>query len=469
MRRLLTITLLLVVLLGTAQLKAKDQTFRIDKTLNFVSTNLKAAVCRDNGNILVVLNELKTADPSYGRIYSILLKRKADGTYAPAKIQMLSPNSGTHVRPSVAYLSQMGMFIVVWDNAGLTLSGGPTKIIGQLVKPKNGKPKKGNFDLVSDNAINLQPIVSNVREKPASAPGAIAEEEIKFMLMWTRYQTTGSAPAEDELYGLHGVPGFSLGKSRVKVDFKLEATIDPRVGHDQYQLSALATSGKFRWRENEDEDGFYLSFSTNGEKQIPDGSVWEYQGFKISGYVKFDVPGNNQSEFVRTKEYWMPEGSHAPDTLLTSPKGVMPALKTAVFISDVGCRKALFEDQKIKQVEDLDFGSTVIQPRTFRIGARITFRAPEANPSAKPVYGYVVAATQDGNVYHQRITDAGKDVKKRKKIFNHGGKLQSFDIWRIRLDDEDALAPKDNDTFILWQKQINNTKHEAWVYFTNMK
>jgi hypothetical protein len=97
--------------------------------------------------------------------------------------------------------------------------------------------------------------------------------------------------------------------------------------------------------------------------------------------------------------------------------------------------------------------------------------APEVdNPPAKPALAHQITASDDGWTYRRKIIAKGKAVGPIKKVFKHKNKLQALIAEAIILGDAQAGPPAQKyNVIIVWQKKINESKHELWAHFLKIK
>jgi hypothetical protein len=101
---------------ATAAVDAADKHL-VSGDLRRLNNFVKIAVNPANGNALVVWAQGNANNNDYGRVYASELTRQQDGSYAVGPYFMVSPNSGSHNRPSVAWLPNAGKYIIAWDTS----------------------------------------------------------------------------------------------------------------------------------------------------------------------------------------------------------------------------------------------------------------------------------------------------------------------------------------------------------------
>lgn len=471
MKKKLSLLLVALFLLTVTGLNARaDETFRVAKALNFISTNLRAVQDPDTGNILVIINELKANDASYGRVDTVLVKRREDGSYSPGKLRILTPAGEWHGRPSGIYLQPSKLFLVVWDTADPTKFGGPSRILGQYIKATNGKPKGGNFDLINDGANNVAPVISHVL--PAATGSRVSfpnvnENNVLFTLVWTRYKPFGTSPADGlDGYGTSLTFGYSDKLPKVRLDVKNILTLKPLQQDGGYQLGTIYEHGNSRIYLR--SDPLSLTITLKGYTQLREGSSFTTRG----------VYDNYLYDFKRKTVtfdwgYELPRDTYTPSGIRTS--GTNDTSMNKLIIADhvqLHIRAFYYEGETLKQEKPLTVkGSQAISAysvngRNTFLWTRQRFAPPNVAPPAKPVRGRLIIAADNGLVYQQRITDGGQNLKKPKKIFRHGNRLESMIAYRINLPDDPAGQ---SDVLILWQRRVTANKHEALAYFTKLK
>lgn len=82
----------------------------------------RIAINPDNGNGLIVWSQGNAKKNTYGRIYAAELTRQTDGSYVVGQPFLISSSKGSNQRPCVAYLKNVGKYLVVWDTSVYDLS-----------------------------------------------------------------------------------------------------------------------------------------------------------------------------------------------------------------------------------------------------------------------------------------------------------------------------------------------------------
>jgi hypothetical protein len=112
--RLFTIvTCVLLTIAGAAF--GLDQSLTVSGSLTKLNRDVKIAVNTKTGDALAVWCQADAGKDNYGRIYAAVLTRNADGSYTAGTPFLVSPNSGSHQRPSVAYNPIGDDYGIVWD------------------------------------------------------------------------------------------------------------------------------------------------------------------------------------------------------------------------------------------------------------------------------------------------------------------------------------------------------------------
>lgn len=470
---------LLCVLSATA-VAMQDQTFRLDPGINLVSTDISAVQDPNTRNILVIFNEVNVNNASYARVHIVFLKHKGDGTYKRKKLWTISPAGSWAGRPHGAYLTGMKRFLVVWDTADPATFGIPSKIVGQLIKANNGKPKGGNFDVVNDGGLNVAPVLARVPEpispSPKSSPADDIEDTIKAILFWNRYDTNDYFG--DNL-GLVYRPVTRVNRNTLGISNMYEWALRPIRFDGGVQLGSIPDNAYTISAELGGGKADYLIGLTY-EDQYRDGSQDSTKGVSslISGVYNPDVGLSLSIEAF----YEFGDNS-------TAQRG--PGIATLSNIPMECEMGSISFDREMHQYNFFRFrggvGDTemtlqekidlVLGGGEIRVAKSLTnYNFQEAPniitfvnnfvPAANETRGHIVAANSDGWVYQQRIKDQTKFKKGPVKIFQHNDKMQSMNVYRI-----DFLGDPGgwNNALILWQRKINNTRHEARAYITKLK
>jgi hypothetical protein len=148
---------------------------------NFV----KIAVNPANGNALVVWAQGNANNNDYGRVYASELTRQQDGSYAVGPYFLVSPDSGCHNRPSVAWLPNAGKYIITWDTSFYDLNeywvlnpftGRPfpaEEVYARTYTPGLGAAGLGEQVQISDSVIELNVVACVIAlGAPPAAPTA---------------------------------------------------------------------------------------------------------------------------------------------------------------------------------------------------------------------------------------------------------------------------------------------------------
>ncbi|MEW6367623.1 MAG: hypothetical protein AB1714_23580 [Acidobacteriota bacterium] len=78
---------------------------------------IRIAVNSVDGSALAVWSQSDARSNERGRIYAAELTRQRDGGYSAGRPFLVSPDSGCHQRPSVAWLEKPRTYLIVWDTA----------------------------------------------------------------------------------------------------------------------------------------------------------------------------------------------------------------------------------------------------------------------------------------------------------------------------------------------------------------
>jgi hypothetical protein len=166
------LTFLLVLFFAVTAISAEKQLVSGD--LKRLNNFVKIVVNPANGNALVVWAQGNANNNDYGRIYASELTRQQDGSYVVGSYFMVSPNSGSHNRPSVAWLPNAGKYIIAWDTSFYDLNElkklekllqrpfPGAEILARTYTPgSGGEAGLGEMLTVNDSAIELN-VVANV-------------------------------------------------------------------------------------------------------------------------------------------------------------------------------------------------------------------------------------------------------------------------------------------------------------------
>ncbi len=94
----------------------------VSGNLKKLNDKVRVAINPADGNALAVWAQGDATNNSYGRVYGTELIRQPDGSYVANAPFLISPDTGSHQRPVVRYLTKAGKYLVAWDTSYYDLS-----------------------------------------------------------------------------------------------------------------------------------------------------------------------------------------------------------------------------------------------------------------------------------------------------------------------------------------------------------
>ena len=164
---ILVIASILFTLVATASLA---QTKLVSGNLKKLNGQCKIAVDPATGNGLIVWSQGNAKDVDYGRIYAAEITRQGEGSYTVGAYLMVSQNSGSNQRPSIAWLPEVGKYLIVWDTSYYDLTEylkpairnnrpfAPTSLLARTYSPGAGLGPITDISLPGYE-VNLTPFV----------------------------------------------------------------------------------------------------------------------------------------------------------------------------------------------------------------------------------------------------------------------------------------------------------------------
>lgn len=443
------------VLLLAAPAAWADQAFKVSRDLGLVSTDLNMIVNPLTGDLYVLITQLDVDNRSYSRVFGSLIRNQPQAmNFAPGTPRLLSADSGWQGRASAIYALSIKRFVVVWDERGVEGPEHASRILGRQVAP-NGKPKGGIATVLDNGDSNDYPQIVDLLDDDCwdDEPPPLAYQ---FYLAWN-----GNRPAGGDDRPTHGLnlAPLRIGRNLIRIEATHVNLLESnKQGAGVGPYPEISSSfGRFR-AGGVGEFGISLS----GTRYVDNGGQYAVQGFNY----RMDIDTDTALAKI-TRRLDTPLGLTVPHSLGVSagPSRWDQLFSVAYNPQTKRLNQMLWQDdqwtdpEEVKIRDFVSFAGQVIRIPTFNRNES----APRAEPAAKPVYGYLVAAASDGWVYAQKITAAGTYLRKPKKIFSHGNALQAMWVYHL---DHDASP---YNTVIFWQKKVSETVHEAWAYFTNLK
>lgn len=431
-----------------------DQTFKVSRDLNLVSTSLNMIINPLTGDLYVLITQLDVDNRSFARVYGALVRYQPQTqNFAPGLPRLLSADAGWQGRATGIFALSIRRYVVVWDERGVEGPEISSRILGRQISA-SGKPKGSIAEVLDNGDSNDYPQIVDLLDDDCwdEEPPPI---NYRFFLAWN-----GNRPAGGDDRPTHGlnIAPITIGKKRISVLDSLRARIESNkdgAGIGPFPES-ISSYGGFR-------AGGAGSFGINlsGTRYIDDGGLYRLQGFSY----RLDVDATSGLASLDTR-LDMPIGLTVPSTIGVAAQSPRWDELFAVACNPTANRlnMLIWQDDSWSNQQEVSLkgfstfaGQVIRAPRFYR---------PESapvSPSAKPVYGHLIAAATDGWVYAQKITADGQFLRKPQKLFSHGNALQAMRVYRI--DREGSPF----NTAILWQKQVSANLHEAWIYFTNLK
>ena len=460
-RKSLAMTTVLLLIFSLSLL-AQSQSLNLSRKLNKIATSQKIAVAPDTGNILIVFNQLDSANASYSRVYSVLLKKKADGSYSKTNPRLISPDSGYHARPTVGYVASKKLFLVFWDNSDPAAPFGQASILGRWIKPKTGKARGGQFIMEGSQNRNVAPVLYMVRGDAGDFNSPPAEDGPFGFLFYTRYPIplAGSPANELDRIGVYysplwesaGIKAPEIG-GEVKID-------DGEISGGYYLTGFYEFGGVSRLMYSNGIDAQYGgTFFGHRQERNPEGSGTITRGFART--VLFDETGLNYSQVARQDfeprtlamaKAFIDENGDQVIYLMVLRTGANDLLTRRITQSTMPESNATLNYTSA-------FSGKQVTQSNFIENVRLRYDYSGKTPApAKPSVAWQISAAKDGWVYKRKIVNTGKPVAGLKKLFTHGNKIQSM-ASKILWYDESAGNRKFN-SIVVWQKKISETKHE---------
>lgn len=469
----LTLVMSTVLILTLGAVVMADKSLSVSKGINFVPTSARVALDPGSGNILIVFTELKANDNSYGRVHAVLLKAQPNGSYKVLKRRLVSPGSGWHGRAYAAYISQKGLFLVVWDTSDPSKGVAPSKIIGRWVKRTNGKPKGGQFDIVSDGKMNVFPVVYPLRDTPVTgtttSPTGVKKEI--GLITWTSYITDAVTPAGK--FDTHGLFTARLDVNAV-AERRDDRNLYPLIIDFGRQLAKKVEWGYASRYQVEGYEKYTIGIVVLGHEDIMYEGQWTTRGFQMSYAWNTET-----SRWQSVSMTYMPARSLTPSK---APLGRSDDRYDIVLSTQVhGKVENFYETIPLDNWNDSTGYtrrySNVLSGKETNYGwvfpAKIDVKFAPPNdvyPAAKPALAHLVAAADDGWTYRRKIIQKGKTVGPLKKVFKHDNKIQALIGRPIFLANgaESAPAQKFN-SIVVWQKKLTETKHQLIAHLFKIR
>lgn len=418
-------TAIVLIFVASLILVGDEKPFSISKSLPKQNTNQRLAVDSDKRNVLVVWGQDDKNDNDYGRVYAAFCKWKK-GSFLVKAPFLLSPTTGRHGKPEVAFDPVNKRFLVAWDTRQIEQDRivNETKIIGRIVN-RSGKPVGPSFTILdqkaNDDRINLCPANSL-----AAPPGGAA-----FLLLWNHDPLDWGKREEVGLYS-------ALLNSSGKIISSIK-----RILKGKYQDDTGGSTGK-RW---------YFGFAPNKTVYCPDGNYFmsivtqvmppianKYWDIHLA---KIDSSGNLvNSVRLDTKS------AYAGRLAMLSPNLFMAAWykdgKTTGYLD----RRYLPSLKPKKKAFSPLTGGEVRQSDIVKLGKnKGSYQVCSVHIPGSP------AAVENDKLYGLYVNSKGKIIGDPRLLFDHQGYL-----WSLRA----AAIPGKNDVFIAWEKWINNEETEIW-------
>lgn len=452
-------TAIAVIISFSISLSAQTQTINLSKSLPKIATSQKLAVAPDSGNILIVFNQLDINDSSYSRIYAVLLKKQGDGSYKKSPPRMISPDSEWHARPTVGYVKAKKQFLVFWDNSDPAKPFSQASIFGRWVNSKTGKASGGQFVMVGTNDRNVFPTLFIV-SGDAGEVGAPLEEPFGF-LFYSRYPIPSASPANElDTIGIY-YRGLQYESSKLTPQSDGETKVDDGQISGGYYLNGFFEGGGIARIRYSTEPEIRYGGTFYGHQQVRNegGSGTTTRGF-LRTLTFADNPQNYNQ--VATTNF-------QPETVAMGKAFISQNGETVVYT--VTIRKLnSFQTSRVTQSPMINLNATLDYGTAFKGKAvtqstfiengrlRLGYSETESRPTARATMAWQLSAAKDGWVYKRKVVASGKPTGGLKKLFTHGNKIQSMTsdiLWY----DASAGTRKFN-SIVIWQKRINDGKHE---------
>lgn len=438
---------LCALLIGFTPPIRADQTFRISRDLDGISTSLRAIQDFETGNILALITQLDANNRSFGRVHGVLLRNQPQTqNFAVGNPRLISPDAGWQGRANGIYNPVSNRFVVVWDNGGVETPTGSSGIFARQVAG-SGKPKGGVLPIIDNGDFNSFPVlISNATPQFGNGTGGVLN-----IIIWSGQRTPGAA--DQATHGLNAAPA-SITKKNVSVNQTkhklIESNKDTGIGPFPERGKGYRNSGGGPAAES-------FGVAISGFRYVIAG------GFRLQGFSYVLSADPDSGAITVDQRFDMPLNTLTPSSIGVAggPDPWERQLMLAIDSTTSNVRRVLFEGELFS--DNMELAIAGGPASTAIVMLPLNHHGNYGAPAAKPVFGHIVAAARDGWVYAQRITTDGKALKKPVKIFSHGNKLVTMQVYRI--DREGGAF----NTLILWQKEITGELHEAWAYFTNLK
>lgn len=467
---------LMIVASGVAF--SADKTFSISKSLPKVNSHQRMAVNSQTGDVLIVFSQSDPADNDFGQIYAVLCKRLENGKYKVKKAQLVSPATGTHGRPDVAYNPATNQFIVIWDTMQVEADRltQATKVFSRLLNAV-GKPVGAPVTTLDskrgDSFVYVHTITSS------AAPAADAT----FLLLWNRYPIGWDNRTQTGMWSV------LLNKSGVPVN------TPSQVVQGSWQDDTSGPTGRFWFfgvfpesvvtNQNgatvgtgsistSAADAFFMVGVTKLIGPIADESR-EAHIVKLGAGGKFQkavLLENALSDDTRVIQLssklflttWYkddPDFTHRNRRFNTTVKLIKkasaPLKGSTAWFSDL---VKLGNNSGGYQASVPPFASTSPSISGGRFDGKYAgspglLPGKVQRPASRSLSTNASVAKNDAFVLGRYVKASGKSKGGAKKLFSHGGALRSIRAIAI---------PGTNDVFVAWVKRLSDSAMEVWGF-----